>query len=632
MKNLLFPVILLILSSSVQAQLPIIHKLEAAKNSATQKQVIFKPKAPTDTLYYEDFSGGFPSNLSLQNNAGNSNNWIWSNAAPGGQYSTSVAAINSTSAANGFMSLPSGFFNTPFPPGGPVAMDASFTIGPISINPKLAVDIRWQQSSRYCCQASNELVLEVSADGITYTTFDAVLGRAPNVSMPDPSSDPAEQVRINVSSVLSNQSTAYIRFRKTGSTHYYWMIDDLLITEGYTDLMILENHQALFTMGLPYKKIPNLLFDSLSFDLFSKNDGYNTQSGVHAKLDVFQDSLLNGQPGIGFISSVSTTFGPPVPFQQQISFKLGPYLNQLNSTGFYTAKIEVKSNVPSLWPKAAQANYQFEVTDSVLSRVGHESGFIGDVGTSGFPSGAFRGNRFASLFSVGSNLTTLSSASFYVSRDSANAGSYIRAQVWNWNPQASTISAAINPLLAVSDSMLIDSTHLGTWITLPLLNPVNLSPKSQVVVGWEQLGNAQQSGSEFSVGRDRSLESFQPFVSNFLYINGTSPGWGWVNQLPAIRLNFALPVGLSKEQKEQALFSIFPNPNAGLFTLRFQVQEANSYQLKIRNNLGQVVLNEQVDMQTNFSKSIDLREYDSGIYLVSLEREGKRFVQKLVVQ
>ena len=100
-------------------------------------------KSYLDTLFYEDFSGSIPIGWLLQNNAANSNNWMWSNtAALGGQYSTNVMALNSTSSSNGYMSLPSDFYNTPFPTGGPVPMDASFTSPAISIVPSPAVLLR----------------------------------------------------------------------------------------------------------------------------------------------------------------------------------------------------------------------------------------------------------------------------------------------------------------------------------------------------------------------------------------------------------------------------------------------------------------------------------------------------------
>ena len=96
----------------------------------TKRQQKAPPSGATIFLS-EDFGTGSPTSLptgwSVTNlSAVTANRWIWSNSAPGGQYSLNVPALASTTANNGYMSLPCDLYNTPFPSGGPNAMDTYF--------------------------------------------------------------------------------------------------------------------------------------------------------------------------------------------------------------------------------------------------------------------------------------------------------------------------------------------------------------------------------------------------------------------------------------------------------------------------------------------------------------------------
>ena len=148
-------------------------------------------KAFGDTIYYQDFNASIPAGWTVTNASNNGNDWVWAagGTAPGGQYSTNVAALNSPTGSNGYMMLPADLYNTPFPPGGPLPMDTWFSSPSFSLldsNNNLAqrssVIISWYHAQRYCCSSANQLVLEVSNDGTTWTTFNATGGRGANTA------------------------------------------------------------------------------------------------------------------------------------------------------------------------------------------------------------------------------------------------------------------------------------------------------------------------------------------------------------------------------------------------------------------------------------------------------------------
>ena len=596
-------------------------------------------KAIGDTLYYQDFASQIPAGWTITNQAGNSNNWIWSNAAPGGQYSTTTAALNSTSAANGFMALPADLYNTPFPAGGPVGMDVWFASPAITIPSTASVLLQWQQSSRYCCSGADELVVEVSTDNINWTTYDAINGRGANTGVPSPTSAAAEQMSINVSAQFANQTTAYVRWRMTGASHYYWMIDDVTLVEGAGDAMELTAFNINFSdtsINPVLSIIPQAILENpMSFTGVTTNAGSNTQSGVGLEVEIIQDSTYSGATGQGVVAILNTMLGIPIPSLQRDTIVVNGYNN--SGDGYYTAIFRALSTAPNQNPPAAIGSQPFVVSDTVLAK--DLGPYIGDAGPGNYVGGGNDGDRWGSLMTVGNNTlagtnAVATSISILVANVTTNDGASIQPRIWKWEDSASTIANAIvtPPVGSTPFSTTIDTSMLGNWITLPLFPPANLVPGTQYVVGWEQTGGAS-TGAEFTAARDRDLEAVQPGVSNFVYVNDAAPSWGWVTQLAAVRVNFGnYIIGVEDQDEANAEFSVSPNPNNGLFNVNVTSKVAATYTMSVRNMLGQVVYNDNLSVSGSKTQALDLTNVEKGIYFVTLENGSERLVKKVIVK
>lgn len=617
-----------------EAQLELTEETSSTAIAGIKKQVQ-QVKAIGDTLYYQDFATQIPAGWVTSNPAGNSNNWIWANSAPGGQYSTTTAAINSTSAANGFLSLPADLYNTPFPTGGPIGMDAIITSPALTITAVPSIIIQWQQSQRYCCSSANELVLEVSTDNITWTTFDAAFGRNPNTAAPTPTSSPAEIAQINASAVLANATTVYVRFRSTGNSHYYWMIDDLLILEGAGNAMELEDYSINFSdtsLNPVLSIVPQLALDPLTFDGALYNAGSNTQTGVGLEVEVIQDSTYAGGPGFGVVSLQSNLVGTNVLGQDRDTVRVGTYVNTRD--GFFRAIFRVFSDSVNQNPAGAISEQSFIVSDSVLAK--DLGPYVGVAGPGNYVGGGNDGDRWGSLLSVGTNPATSggiisNSISILVGNTTLNDGVSIQPRVWEWDDTASTIGNAIKtpPVGTTPFSTTIDTSMLGRWVTFPLFPPASITAGKQYVVGWEQTGGAS-NGLEFSAARDRNVEPFQQAVTNFVFVNDASPSWGWVTQVAAVRLNLNLTIGV-EEKESTAVFSVYPNPNDGNFAVNISSNTPKTYTLSVRNMLGQEVYTNQVAVNGEKRHNLDLSGMDKGVYFVSLENGNERLVKKVIL-
>lgn len=79
--------------------------------------------------------------------------------------------------------------------------------------------------------------------------------------------------------------------------------------------------------------------------------------------------------------------------------------------------------------------------------------------------------------------------------------------------------------------------------------------------------------------------------------------------------------------------SVFPNPNNGTFTIKLSSENNENVKLTIRNIVGENVYNqEELTINGEFIKVIDLSAYAEGIYFLILENNNNVLTEKIVVQ
>jgi hypothetical protein len=602
------------------------------------KKIPINNKVSGTVLYSEDFdstgnaaNNSLPSGWTSITRNGSSNLWIWSNTAPGGQYSTGTFPLQSTTGANGFLSLPSDFYNTPFPVGGPDPMDAIVASPPITIAATSSVLLRFEHTYRYCCDHLGVLVVEVSSDGVNWVTYDVTKGRSAGTAPPNP-----EVIEFNVSGVLANQPTAYIRFRQTNATHYYFMVDDLQLIGGQTNGLEIIDFNVEFQDGFLFKTVhtisPYCHTSPMKFNGVGENVGANTQSNVNFQVSVHHDSTFLGSPGMGLYDQRSDTLSSPMLSQQIDTFKLDNPLFMFgsNTHGYFRFHPELKSDSVNQAFAANVQDFSFVLSDTVLAR--DRGVFASKIGPQNYVGGGNDGDKWGVLYSIYGSASIATSISIFVANDTANIGASIQPRVWWFDDSKSTLDSAISTLVGSSPfTTSISSNELGKWVSLPVFPPASLNSNEQYVVGWEQTNIG--SNVNFIMGRDLSMESISPAVSNFVYVNDANPSWNWVTAVTGIRLGVYFSCYSTIEEKNtEGKLSIYPNPTNGQFAIRLKAEKATQYTLKVRNNLGQIVLEEQVTANGNFAKAIDLSENESGIYFLSLENGAERYVEKIVVQ
>lgn len=591
---------------------------EEIKNSV----VSTTSKASGDTLWYEDFSGGFGTNGWVPFDAGsNGFDWIYTTQPPGGQYASNVPAIQSTTGTNGFASLPSSFYNTPTPVAGWVNMAALLSSGPIAIPPTGNVLIRWQQSQRFCCSSNTaRLELSVSTDSINWVAFDARFGRGANTAV-------FENAEINISSVAANQDTIYLRWYQGETRNYYWMIDDIAIVEGPSNQ--LEITEVFTSFGNDqyegyYAQVPVGYTSPLNFGATIRNTGGFNSTDIDLEVKVLKTGF--GQVFNDSSANVSLL----APLQDDTFNVVTPYGNN-DGFGTYTATLFARADSASGDPSKAIYAIPWAVSDTVWAKDFGNAG--GSIGPSSYVGGDNDGSRIGTKYTLTQQAYFIGSVSYYITNTTDNIGVEIKAKIWGFDTTQATVDQMISvPGIKAQNPIpyVIQQADLGTWLTIPML-PIVTLPAGQYVVAIEQsAGNA--NNQELRIGRATDVEELQPYGNNFssfVYANDATPTWGNIFAQPMIRLNLTIPSGLN-EKNQSFESSIVPNPSSGQFSIRMN-EQVNVSSIQVFSVDGKQVHFMSVG-QTTQQVDMDLNELDKGVYFLQINSEQNRVVEKIVIQ
>ncbi len=626
-KKYFFTVLLIVSSTLIFAQHNKMLGSEASISfsSVTVDELKFKSsinndKAFGDTIFYEDFGTGFSTNGWVSRDAGNNGfDWTYTTTNPSGNYTATLTPINSTTGANGFAALFSDFYNTSTPQVPFLNMDSYLTSGAITVSPKKSVLLRWQQSLRYCCNSSTvEMEVGVSTDSINWVTYDAKAGISVNTAT-------TQTVELNISTVAANASTIYLRFYQGTSSHYYWMIDDIAIVEGFKNNIIIGETYSINGSSSNdgfYTQVPQFQTQPLSFTANIMNNGGLTATNVRLQVDIEKVGITQA------IYSDSSNFDNLSPFTSKY-FKISnsSYQN-IDGVGDYTIKYMAKSDSINQLPQSALNEIEFKISDTVFAR---DYGVPnGSVGFSSFGSSNDTG-RIGTKFSLNTNFA-LSSVSYFIADRADVVGVVIKAQVWRFDSTQSNLNAAFIQLVAENPiPYTITTADRGKWVTIPFLIPTYLQA-GQYVAAVEQFSGFL-NGFEIYLGRDMVAEELQrnaQFI-NFIFVNTSGPSWSYILKQPMIRMNGYLVEGLYKNKNSTSNLKIIPNPNNGQFKVEISASNAK-FTLNVRNNMGQVVYTEKVAVQNSLTKDINLSNLDKGVYFVSVENEVSKEVKKVVIR
>jgi hypothetical protein len=576
-------------------------------------------KAPGDTLWSEDFTGGLPAGWKVVDNTGNNYLWVINDQdisnnteTPSGY--TEASAIASTSGGNHMLMFGDEYNRLELANTGSAQdIDSYFETTAIPVNNLTGVSVNFQQKFRRCCaiNPSPQTVLIASTDPTFATNFqeyDMIGGIAGNVESADPMN-----MSINISAIAADYvGDIYLRFHmKSGSSHYFWMIDDINVVESPTNDMTASSGSANF-YGVEYSRIPDSQIQSMNASMIYQNIGTADQpnSNLTVTIDDGATPVVLSTPNTTIASLETDTivwdslWTPPATIGKT-----------------YTVTLDVLSedSTDATPTNNTQTMTSFTITDGIMAlddyseTPGSSSGGSGN-GTTEYEAG----NQFdctvaAPLYAIeivtgdGTPVNTFIDAVLYLYSVVDDAAVY--TEVWRSQSYATT-AADINTPKKFYDVA-------GT----PIFELVSGQTYIAAVHSFIDFEYAT-SGSGPLPGTPTATHSF------ISYPNIAAPNASSTFSLtatPMIRLDLKMTAVGIEEGKATTNFSVYPNPSNGDFTINLN-NDMKTAAISVKNVVGQTILNKTVNVAGRTTETISLTDYSKGVYFLTVNDETVKLI------
>jgi len=246
-------------------------------------------------------------------------------------------------------------------------------------------------------------------------------------------------------------------------------------------------------------------------------------------------------------------------------------------------------------------------------------------------------NTHTQVITVNANPTVTSSETVSsICNGASSSLSALGASTYSWSPSG-TLNTPIGTPVTANPAATTTYTVTGTNAsgctnTSVITLTVHAKPAVPVVTEVGHLLSTSITGVTYQWYLNGTLI---PGATNQTYTGTTFPGnYSVVVMNPsgctATSASFAA-TGIH-DYTSATSFTIFPNPNGGIFEVDLNVIEPSGYKLNVYNAIGKLVLTESIpSFNGSYHQTIDLSGFGSGIYMISISNSDQVTVKKVVV-
>jgi hypothetical protein len=583
-------------------------------------------------FWSEDFSNGIPSSWTnspvpwaYRGSSTSPNTTVGSQGA----YAGTNGPINSPTAQNGFMIFDSDYYDN-------LGNAAAFGTGQYPCNPPSgsghvgllttdAIDCSMYPAvsivfNSFYREYTGIARIAFSIDG--GTTWTDTMEVHPEILVNESTASDYE-VMLNMPSNIAGNSAVHLQFIYDGTVlyntsyygYYFWMIDDVRLIETPDHLLVRQDdvfggwwlgYQSTGDYGLDYTFNPmaQALNNPYRFESVLRNIGASTQTNTKLNIIVEDENANNVFSASSNSTSINTGLNDTLATLSNFTpSNMGLYNISFwaSSDSFPTTDTLVRSTI---------------ITDSVYGiDYDWNSDGANMPGSRWLVGRTCGGQVVGNAFDIYDN-TQLTSISFFVDDESV-AGAEVAVQLYETDGQI---------YLAESDPYYLQNNDLGSWVTVPLLNPYPLFSGTSYI--------AAVKGSQHPT--DTMMITSLALATNVSYIqdNGCDIGtqgfgfWYTATTAMGIRMNFG-DISLSDKNHElKSNVNIYPNPTTGVFNISLMKNE--DCVISIDNVLGQTIYNK-IHNNLN-STTIDFSKLEKGVYMVNIQFDNSSSLTKVVVE
>ncbi|MFA6125708.1 MAG: T9SS type A sorting domain-containing protein [Bacteroidales bacterium] len=439
------------------------------KSPDTQSVLPIASKGGGDIIWQTSFNWADPSDPRgwslpdgwiVQDNSDYGNLWIWRNDTLKGLNTVQPAPSFFVTGGDGFIAVPMAEYNRRDGVTTAIVSDTYIQTPPINCSSVSSVVVKFSQYFRLCCNNYNLEMLVTIDGGTHWATFDVRHGIMGNTYTPDR----FQNVEINITEVAAGMSNVQIRFYMHGMAYYFWMIDDLSLSEAYDNDLVLEdywigwdegdgstaghiNYWPLSQMGMPGSTTGTI--GQYHFWGALQNNGNYDQENANLKVEI----LKNG-------ASIVTDNSPSMPIwslQRDTLNVVNPWL--ATDYGDYRIIYTAVSDNSEEVPKNNTVTLPFTVNDTLA----HRADFTAEssANTVGWTGGSNAGDMVGVKYDI------------HADCEINSITAYLTSFVATQSPQfqfvlMKEIDGSLEEWLT-SATVDMDSSYSYKWVTLPLV-------------------------------------------------------------------------------------------------------------------------------------------------------------------
>ena len=546
--------------------------------------------------------------------------WKHSYVTTNGEWSTGTTPFTPTTAADGFMLFDSDSVNFPISP-------SYINLSGELISPNITVLgaettalLIFEQDARFCCPGiSNTTVsVSVSSDGGASWSpnIEATPGLATNAGFSG--ANGGYLTAINITAYAALQANVLIRFNWDGNTsgtsHYYWNIDDVCIVALPPDDVQLLSTYVIGDNndGMEYGITPEDMQDA-NYIVGGQvvNFGANLQTNV----------TLNVTGGF-----ISTSTNPSVPSQDTVTLETAePYsLTPATYAGTYTLTSdadtvggpEFANNTGLREFEISEASTTAAIESSVYALDGigvYTNSSLTSMGTASF-TGAEDGLVIATEYRIKS-AADVSGFRILLASGTSAGGDVICSLKDTASFRAGDMSSVFT-----TQVLTLTSGNVSAGFVDVFFENVENVPAGAYYASAELYSNG--NANDIAIIDDETVA--QPGLASMIYIPGDqSYGNGTAS---AVRLLMGNQWYVGLDEELLSGISVYPNPSEGEITITNESGTATA--VVVYDMIGNVILSTEVSTST----TIDLSSVAGGVYVVKVSNGSASYTENIVIK